>query len=161
MSEHLRLDDAELADMNADGSIHEVAADVAFIRAVIANVAFLGSPRSGSWVLVDAGIPGTARLIERAAARRFGAGHAPSAIVLTHGHFDHAGALEGLLEQWDAPVYAHPFERPYLEGRAAYPPPDPSVGGGLISSLSRFFPRKPIDIRSSLQDIQPSGELPV
>ena len=33
--------------------------------------------------------------------------------------------LKELSEQWDAPIYAHELERPYLDGTAAYPPPDP------------------------------------
>ena len=33
-------------------------------------------------------------------------GFTPAAILLTHGHFDHVGAVAGLVEQWtDLPVY--------------------------------------------------------
>jgi glyoxylase-like metal-dependent hydrolase (beta-lactamase superfamily II) len=64
-------------------------------------------------------VPGTAALIPRAAATRFGPAARPAAIILTHGHFDHAGALDELAERWDAPIYAHELEEPYLTGRAA------------------------------------------
>src|SRR4051794_3070678 len=64
------------------------------------------------------------------AADRFSRRARPSAIILTHGHFDHVGALEHLAEHWDAPVYAHELEMPNLDGRASYPPADPTVGGG-------------------------------
>jgi glyoxylase-like metal-dependent hydrolase (beta-lactamase superfamily II) len=160
MSEHPPLGDEARADLGADGGIHEVAPDIAYMRAAIVNVVFLGTPGAGRWVLVDAGLPGTAKLIERAAERRFGEGVPPAAILLTHGHFDHVGSLETLLRRWQAPVYAHPLERPYLDGIAAYPPPDPSVGGGLIASLSRFFPRAPIDLRPHLRDLPAAAAVP-
>ena len=70
-----------------------------------------------------------AGLIEGAAKDRFGEGSRPACILLTHGHIDHIGALETLADQWETPVYAHPLERPYLDGTAAYPPPHPTVGG--------------------------------
>ena len=53
---------------------------------------------------------------------------------MTHGHFDHVGALEQLAEEWDVPVFAHPLEHPYLDGSASYPPGDPTVGGGLMAA---------------------------
>src|SRR5919107_1012291 len=61
----------------------------------------------------------------------------PAAVVLTHGHFDHVGSLEALLEAWDVPIYAHPLERPYLTGVSPYPPPDPLVGGGMMAFASK------------------------
>ena len=70
----------------------------------------------------------------------------PQAIILTHGHFDHTGAVEELLKNWDVPVYAHPREMPYLTGQIKYPPPDPGVGGGLMSFISPLYPRGPVDI---------------
>ena len=60
--------------------------------------------------------------------------------LLTHGHFDHVGALGELAGGWKAPVYAHLLEMPYLAGAASYPPPDPTVGGGLTALLSPLFP---------------------
>ena len=128
------------------GAPIEAAEDLAWLRTGIVNVIFLGHPDAGDrgWVLVDAGLPGFAGTITRAADRRFG-GARPSAIVLTHGHFDHVGSLHDLAEQWDAPVYAHPLELPYLTGRSAYPPADPSVGGGLLARTSPLFPPGPFD----------------
>ena len=39
-------------------------------------------------------------------AGRYGERSRPAAIVLTHGHFDHVGAVEELAREWDVPVYA-------------------------------------------------------
>ena len=156
----ISLDDAERADATApDEPAREVAADVAQQRLAIVNVAFSGTRGSTPWVLIDAGLHGSAGAIQRAADERFGVSP-PAAIILTHGHFDHVGALETLLERWDVPVYAHPLESPYLDGTASYPPPDPSVGGGLMSTLSRFFPRGPVDVSANLADLPEDGTVP-
>ncbi len=148
------------------GAPIEVAPDLAWLRTGIVNVAFLGHPDAGDrgWVLVDAGIPGFAATIARAAEHRFGGGR-PAAIVLTHGHFDHVGALEELAERWDAPIYAHRLELPYITGRSAYPPPDPSVGGGLIARTSPLFPPGPFDVGDRARalpgsDAGDDGEVP-
>lgn len=144
-----------------DGT-HEVAHDLAYRRLVMVNVVFSGPPDAGDrgWVLVDAGVVGTKALIVSAAEARFGTGARPSAIVLTHGHFDHVGALEDLAEAWDVPVYAHEIEHSYLSGRAAYPPGDPSVGGGLMASLSSLYPTKPVDVSSRLRSLPADGSVP-
>ena len=111
-------------------------------------------------MLVDAGLPGTKGLIKDAAAARFGADARPVAIIMTHGHFDHVGALEALTHEWDAPVYAHQLELPYLNGCASYPPGDPLVGGGLIAAMARLYPRGPVDVGARLQALPGDGTLP-
>ena len=114
----------------------------------------------GGWVMVDAGLPWSAGRIVRAAEARFGRGTRPAAIVLTHGHFDHVGALRDLARRWDVPVYAHPLELPYLTGRSSYPPPDGSVGGGLMARLAPLYPRGPIDLGDRVQPLPPGGSVP-
>jgi glyoxylase-like metal-dependent hydrolase (beta-lactamase superfamily II) len=109
---------------------------------------------------VDAGLPGAADKIVEAAAARFGADSRPAAIILTHGHFDHVGAVRQLAERWDAPVYAHELELPYLTGRSAYPPPDPTVGGGGIALASRTFPRGPIYLGERVHALPEDGAVP-
>ena len=149
-------------DAERDDSTHEITGDVAYQRLVLVNVVFVGAPGAGDrgWVLVDAGVMGAKGAIKAAAEKRFGAGARPTAIVLTHGHFDHVGVLEDLAEEWDVPVFAHALERPYLDGSASYPAPDPSVGGGLLGRLSPLFPTKPVDVSRRLQDLPGDGAIP-
>ncbi|HWH70949.1 MAG TPA: MBL fold metallo-hydrolase [Candidatus Sulfotelmatobacter sp.] len=140
----------------------QVAVDLACKRLAIVNVVFYGKPGSPDrqWVLIDTGIPGTAGVIARAAVQRFGRASRPAAILLTHGHFDHVGALENLAARWDAPIYAHVLEQPFLNGTSSYPPPDPTVGGGLMAALSPLYPRGPINVSPRLKVLPQRGEVP-
>jgi glyoxylase-like metal-dependent hydrolase (beta-lactamase superfamily II) len=161
MSQQVRV--GEHAVVHDDGGkAREVRPDLAYRRLGIVNVAFVGTAGSRDWVLVDAGVRGTATMIKNAAAERFGPDVPPRAIVLTHGHFDHVGALDALLQDWDVPIYAHALEHPYLDGSQSYPPPDPTVGGGLMAAMAGLFPRGPIDVRKWLRVIPENGvpELP-
>jgi glyoxylase-like metal-dependent hydrolase (beta-lactamase superfamily II) len=134
--------------------------DLAYQRLALVNVIYYGAPDDRQWVLIDAGLPGTAGLIVNAAEQRFGANARPAAIILTHGHFDHVGALKTLAERWDVPIYAHPLELPYLAGRTAYPPPDSRVGGGLMALLSPLYPRGPFNVSRWLQPLPADGRVP-
>ena len=139
-----------------------VSTDVSYLLDKFVNVVFVGAQGAGDrqWVLVDAGLPGSADRIRRAAAAQFGEGARPSAIILTHGHFDHIGAIHTLVREWEAPVYAHELELPYLTGRSAYPPPDPLVGGGAMSYLSFLYPRGPIDLGGNVHALPADGSVP-
>lgn len=123
---------------------------------------FIGPEGVGDrgWVLIDAGLSGYAESIAAAAAARFGANARPAAIILTHGHFDHVGTLRTLAERLDAPVYDHDMELPYLTGRSPYPPPDPTVGGGIMASLSWTFPSGPVDVGERVRPLPADFSVP-
>jgi len=140
-------------------SLDRVAEGVAGLRTVMVNLYSVQAPDK-SWVLIDTGLPYSAGRILRWAEHQFGPGAAPSAIILTHGHFDHVGSLQDLLHHWPVPVYAHPLEMPYLTGRSPYPPPDSSVGGGAFSSIAALYPRGPIDISRSVRPLPVDGSVP-
>ncbi len=140
------------------GGLQVLRPDLHRVRLPLANAYLLGAP-GGPWVMVDAGTPGTAPLILQAARRVHGE-RPPEAIVLTHGHLDHVGALHALLAEWRVPVYAHPLELPQLNGQMPYPFPDPTVGGGGTSLISPVFVPGPFDFRPHLQALPVDGTLP-
>jgi glyoxylase-like metal-dependent hydrolase (beta-lactamase superfamily II) len=143
---------------NTHMPVEAIAHGLARFKLLIANVYFAGNPGS-PWALVDAGTPNHATPIRRAAEQRFGTGARPGAILLTHGHFDHAGSALELAEMWDVPIYAHKLERPFLTGQSAYPPKDPTAGGAM-AFLSRFFPSTTVNLGERLRDLPEGGEVP-
>jgi glyoxylase-like metal-dependent hydrolase (beta-lactamase superfamily II) len=138
----------------------EVIGDIAQFQTVMVNLFMVGRPHTRDWVLVDAGIPFFAEKIIEAAAKRFGEGVPPKAIILTHGHFDHIGSLKALLGHWEVPVYAHVLEMPYITGRSDYPPPDPTVGGGLMARTAKLYPWSAINIGAFAHRLPADGSVP-
>jgi glyoxylase-like metal-dependent hydrolase (beta-lactamase superfamily II) len=134
--------------------ITRIAPDVGWLPISFVNVYFIGRP-GGAWALVDAGLPGRAHQILESAEARFGSGSRPQAILLTHGHWDHAGSALALAEIWDVPILAHRMEKPYLTGLSDYPPPDPTVGGAM-AFLSRFMPSGSRNFGDRLRELQPN-----
>ena len=121
----------------------QIAVGVEGLRIAFVNV-FGVATANGSWTLIDTGLPFSASLIRNWGERTFGG--PASAIVLTHGHFDHVSGAADLAQAWDVPIYAHPLEFPYLTGEKEYPPPNPEAGAGLMSVLSPLYPRGPVDL---------------
>lgn len=139
-------------------TVHRLVDGLSWMRTLFVNVCYVAV--DDGWVLVDAGLKGYGSAITMAARSLFGSHCPPKAIVLTHAHFDHVGSLKALLGQWNVPVFAHELELPYLTGRSSYPPPDPLVGGGAMAWLSKFYPRRPIDLGDRVQALPSDGSVP-
>ncbi|TVP82586.1 MAG: MBL fold metallo-hydrolase [Alkalicoccus sp.] len=145
----------------ASGEGHSVVPDVYCFPVQIVNVYFIGDPNEPEeWVLVDAGMPESEQKILEEAEERFGKNNHPKAIVLTHGHFDHTGALVELAEKWRVPVYVHEKELPYVTGREKYMDPDPTVEGGMMAKISKMYPTEPVDISNHVQTLPADGTIP-
>jgi glyoxylase-like metal-dependent hydrolase (beta-lactamase superfamily II) len=138
-------------------NVFSIASGVWRIKDIFVNM-FIISTDTG-WVLVDAGLKTSCGKIRKLAAQLFGPDCRPDAIVLTHAHFDHVGSLKRLAGEWDVPVLAHRLEIPYLTGRSSYPPPDPTVGGGMMVYMSWMYPRRPIDLGSRVVPFAPDGSI--
>jgi glyoxylase-like metal-dependent hydrolase (beta-lactamase superfamily II) len=144
------------------GMFEAVAPGVGRLGILFVNVFALGEPvgeMGRPWMLVDAGLAGSARLVRRAVAGLFGEGARPEGILLTHGHFDHVGAARVLAEGWDVPIFAHPLEAPYLTGRSDYPPRDPTMGGAM-AQMSRLMPDHGYDFSDRVRELPADGSLP-
>lgn len=158
MNTQLLEDAAARVALDRAHSPSEIASDVAYQRIVFVNVYFIGRPNS-RWTLIDTGLPWSASRIIRTVEDRYGKGARPASILLTHGHFDHAGSAKALADHWDVPIYAHRLEMPFLTGKSDYPPADPTVGGAL-AFLSRGMPTKGQDLGNRVSLLPADGSVP-
>lgn len=111
----------------------------------------------GGAVLLDTGFPGDGVRIRRRM-RELGLGPGDlRAILLTHGHIDHAGEAAALREWSGARVYAHPLDQPHLAG--SYPYSGLARLTGLLEAAGRAVTRyRPVAIDVPLRD---GDELPL
>ncbi|MFP3724338.1 MBL fold metallo-hydrolase [Priestia filamentosa] len=137
----------------------EVTPDLYSYTTQIVNVCFIGG-KGDEFVLVDVGMPKSGQSIILEIENRFGSNARPKAILLTHAHFDHVGALLELLRHWDVPVYAHKAELPYLQGEKDYERPDQTVEGGMVVKMSPLFPTESINISSRVSPLHDDGSIP-
>lgn len=72
----------------------------------------------------------------------------PIAILLTHAHFDHIGALDDIRSVWDIPVYIHSNEKLWLK--------DPALNGSLY-----FIPGHEVSVREATNLLREEGEMTV
>lgn len=94
--------------------IQEVAREVFLVRGVASNWVMLRE--DGALTLVDAGYPGDLTSVLAGIARIGSRPEDLRAVLVTHAHVDHVGAVPALLERREVPVLAHPEELPLLHG---------------------------------------------
>jgi glyoxylase-like metal-dependent hydrolase (beta-lactamase superfamily II) len=90
------------------------------IRGVMGVCHLLVEPDGRGAVLLDTGLVGEQRQIRRAVRRLGLEPRDVRAILLTHGHLDHAGNLAWARAWSGAPVYAHPAEQAHVDGTFSY-----------------------------------------
>lgn len=137
----------------------EVRPDLYQYTIQIVNIVLYGQ-NANEFVLIDAGMPKSAEEIIAVAENRFGANARPKAIILTHGHFDHVGAIIELIKHWNVPIYAHSLELPYVTGKQNYPEPDPTVNGGFVAKMSPIFPHESIQLGNNVSTLPSDGSVP-
>lgn len=92
---------------------------------------------ANGWTLIDTGPPETANLIISAINRVTG-GSGLRQILLTHGHYDHAGGLSAIRMAWNLPIACHKDEVPFVTGEADHRHLPSRNPGFLIGRY--FFP---------------------
>lgn len=151
-----RTDDAPTPEGPID--FHPVAFGIGRLRTIFVNLYAVESS-DGGFVLIDTGMAGTATLVKRAIAARYGENARPRAILLTHAHIDHVGNAKALIEAYDVPVYVHPLEKPYVTGKSDYAPADPTPGGA-IAFVARMLPTKGTDLGKGVRPLPKDGSVP-
>ena len=110
----------------------------------------------GAAVMIDTGLFGEMYLVRRLVRKLSLTPHSIKAILLTHGHLDHAGNLSRLKEWTGAKVFAHPAEQSHVDG--TYPYQGINKWCGRLEAMGRaVFNYRPAAIDEFLSDGQ---ELP-
>jgi glyoxylase-like metal-dependent hydrolase (beta-lactamase superfamily II) len=108
-------------------------------------------------VLLDTGLAGEPALIRRRVARLGLAPGSIKAILLTHGHLDHAGNLAWARRWCGAPIHAHRSEQQHIDG--TYPYAGVNAWCGRLERAGRALFRNgepvPIDVPIADGDVLP------
>ena len=157
-----QTDDLMLTSEAAEAGHREIqiVPDVFYYTDRIVNIVMVGDPRGSKWVLIDTGMPGSTDKIIDIASRRFLYDNRPSAIILTHGHFDHVGNIAALIDRWQTPVYAHPGEFAYLSGQQDYHKPHSTVRGRSMRTMSSIYFPEFLNISPALLPLPHGGNIP-
>lgn len=91
--------------------------------------------RRGQAVLIDTGLAGEVFFLKRLLHRLKLRPGDIQAILLTHGHLDHAGNLAAIQRLTGAAIHAHPSEQPHIDG--TYPYAGTSRWCGRLEALGR------------------------
>jgi len=106
---------------------------------------------SGRAVVLDSGLFGVRKRFAALFDRLGLSPRAVEAIILTHGHLDHAGNAAWLRDWTGAPILAHPAEQPHLNG--AYPYRGAARLCGWLEAAGRAVRRyQPVTIDRPLRE---------
>jgi hydroxyacylglutathione hydrolase len=92
---------------------------------------YILSQKDGSSLIIDPGEEPN-KIIQYISSKKL----FPKAILLTHAHFDHIGAVDAIREKYGIPVYVHKQEKSWLS--------DPSLNGSQF-----FIPGQQIQAKSA------------
>lgn len=124
------------ASSNHGGKVTDVRVRRLTVGVFQSNCYLIGPSPDGHVVVVDPGSDG-----EAIAEALRAAGGEPAAILLTHAHLDHIGAVAELRAAYDVPIHLHPADLPLYEHAreqaagfglsvATPPPPDRDLDHG-------------------------------
>jgi len=136
----------------------EILPDIHRVDGVNANVYLLLD--ENELMVIDTGMPGSARRIIDYVNRISRKPSEIATIVLTHCHVDHMGSAQQLKELTNAKVAVHQEDAQFVSGEKAQPSPKGALGI-LFKAISPFFKPKPVQPDIVLHDGDRVGELVV